>query len=153
MKKSYFAQITSYSMADSIDLKIIDKLKVNSRLSYVEIGKQIGLSPSSVRERVQRLEYTGVIKGYKVQIDNRKIGLTVEAFIMFKVFTGRLKSFSERIIQLPEIDEFHRITGSHNIIMKAVFKDQSHLERFIASIQSYGEPSTYLILSNMRINV
>jgi Lrp/AsnC family leucine-responsive transcriptional regulator len=40
-------------MVDALDLKIIEKLKINSRVSYVDIGKQIGLSPSSVRERIQ----------------------------------------------------------------------------------------------------
>ncbi|MDZ4330199.1 MAG: Lrp/AsnC family transcriptional regulator, partial [Flavobacterium sp.] len=105
-------------MVDALDLKIIESLKVNSRTSFVEIGKQIGLSPSSVRERVQKLEDTEVIKGYNVQLDNKKLGFGLEVFIMFKLFSGKLKIFCDDLNQFPEIYEVYRITGTHNIFMK-----------------------------------
>lgn len=137
-------------MVDTLDLKIIESLKVNSRTSFVEIGKQIGLSPSSVRERVQKLEDTEVIKGYNVQLDNKKLGFGLEVFIMFKLFSGKLKIFCDDLNQFPEIYEIYRITGTHNIFMKVVLIDQLHLQQFIDRLLVYGEPTTHLILSDLK---
>ena len=137
-------------MVDALDLKIIESLKVNSRTSFVEIGKQIGLSPSSVRERVQKLEDTEVIKGYNVQLDNKKLGFGLEVFIMFKLFSGKLQIFCDDLNRFPEIYEVYRITGTHNIFMKVVLIDQLHLQQFIDRLLVYGEPTTHLILSNLK---
>lgn len=135
-------------MADVIDLKIIDRLKLNSRASFVEIGKQIGLSPSSVRERIQKLEETNVIKAYKVQLNHSKLGYGLEVMIMLKMFSGKLAGFNKQVNDFPEITELYRITGPHNIFMKVVLKDQSHLQQFIDRLLAYGEPTTHLILSD-----
>ena len=137
-------------MADSIDLKIIEKLNENARMSFVDIGKKIGLSPSSVRERVQKLEDTDVIKGYNVQLNNTKLGYGLEVFIMFKLFSGKLNLFCDKLNLFPEIVEIYRITGTHNIFMKVILKDQFHLQQFIDRLLVYGEPTTHLILSNLK---
>ena len=137
-------------MVDTIDLKIIDKLKLNSRASFVEIGKQIGLSPSSVRERVQKLEDSEVIKGYNIQLDNKKLGFGLEVFIMFKLFSGKLILSCDHLNVFPEIAEIHRITGTHNIFMKVILTDQLHLQQFIDRLLVYGEPTTHLILSDLK---
>ena len=137
-------------MIDTIDLKIIEKLKMNSRVSFVEIGKQIGLSPSSVRERVQKLEESEVIKGYNIVLDNKKLGFGLEVFIMFKLFSGKLILLCDQLNQYPEISEVHRITGTHNIFMKVILIDQLHLQQFIDRLLVYGEPTTHLILSNLK---
>jgi Lrp/AsnC family leucine-responsive transcriptional regulator len=136
-------------MVDALDLKIIEKLKINSRVSYVDIGKQIGLSPSSVRERIQKLEDSEVIKGYQLKLNNQKLGFGLEVFIMFKLFSGKLKTFCSQLDDFQEISEIHRITGTHNIFMKVVLVDQLHLQRFIDRLLLFGEPTTHLILSDL----
>jgi Lrp/AsnC family leucine-responsive transcriptional regulator len=137
-------------MVDALDLKIIEKLKINSRISYVDIGKQIGLSPSSVRERIQKLEDSEVIKGYQLKLNNQKLGFGLEVFILFKLFSGKLKTFCNQLEDFHEINEIHRITGTHNIFMKVVLVDQLHLQQFIDRLLVYGEPTTHLILSDLR---
>ncbi|WP_343851011.1 Lrp/AsnC family transcriptional regulator, partial [Algoriphagus jejuensis] len=56
-------------MADTLDLKILTELRQNSRASFAELGRTVGLSPSSVRERIQRMEISGLIKKYSIEID------------------------------------------------------------------------------------
>ncbi len=135
-------------MVDAIDLKIISRIYLNSRVSLVEIGKKIGLSPSSVRERLQKLEENGVIKAYKIQLDHSKLGFGLEVMIMLKIFSGKMMVFNAQVKDFPEIIELYRITGPHNIFMKAVLRDQSHLQQFIDRLLIYGEPTTHLILSD-----
>lgn len=136
-------------MVDALDLKIINQLKENARESYVEIGKKIGLSPSSVRERVQKLEDAEIIEGYSLKLNHKNMGFGLEVLISFKVFSGKLKVFCDVLKQYEEICQMYRITGTHNIFMKVILKDQSHLEQFIDSIIVYGEPTTHLILSDL----
>ena len=137
-------------MLDSIDRKILEALQRNSRASFVEIGKQIPLSASSVRERIQKLEDLEIIKAYSLKVDHSKMGFGLEVFIMIKLFSGKLKSFMGAIDSFPEVKRASRITGSHNIHMKVVLKDQLHLQQFIDKLINYGEPTTHLILSEIK---
>jgi len=73
-------------MVDSIDLNILECLKLNSRQAYVEIGKQVQLSQSSVRERVKKMEDIGIIKKYGIELQHKNLGLGIEVFILFKLF-------------------------------------------------------------------
>ncbi len=137
-------------MLDDIDIKILEVLQQNTRASYVEIGKQILLSASSVRERIQKLEDLEIIKAYSLKLDHAKMGYGLEVFIMIKLFSGKLKSFMEAISAFTEVKRASRITGSHNIHMKVVLKDQLHLQQFIDKLINYGEPTTHLILSELK---
>jgi len=137
-------------MIDNIDQKILKILQQNSRASFVEIGKQIPLSASSVRERIQKLEELEIIKAYSLKIDHAKMGYGLEVFIMIKLFSGKLKSFMNAIDTFPEVKRASRITGSHNIHMKVVLIDQLHLQQFIDKLINYGEPTTHLILSELK---
>lgn len=146
-----FLVFKTFLMVDVLDLKIITQLEQNSRASYVDIGKQIGLSPSSVRERIQKLEDASVIQGYKLQLNNQKLGYGLEVFILFKLFSGKLQLFCDQLKDFPEIHEVFRITGPQNIIMNVVLVDQLHLQQFIDRLLVYGEPTTHLVLSDLKI--
>ncbi|MFC4634451.1 Lrp/AsnC family transcriptional regulator [Dokdonia ponticola] len=136
-------------MVDSIDKKLLEILKENARLSFADLGRKINLSPSAVRERVQKMEDIGVIKKYSIQIDNQKIGYDIEAFILLKVFQGQLKYVIQQITKFPQITEAHRITGSQNIHLKVVLKNQLELQNLIDQLMSLGDTNTFLILSKI----
>jgi Lrp/AsnC family transcriptional regulator, leucine-responsive regulatory protein len=136
-------------MVDTIDMQLLGFLKENSRLSFAELGRKINLSPSAVRERVQKMEDVGVIKKYDIQIDYRKLGHELDAFILLKVFPGRLKDVLKKIKDFPEIKEAHRITGSQNLHLKVVLKNQMDLQNFLDKIMLFGDTNTFLILSEI----
>lgn len=137
-------------MVDDIDIKIIDLLKINARSSFAEIGRKIGLSPSSVREHIQKLEDLGVIKSYNVHLNQALMGNGLEVFIMLKIFDGKLKYILSEINSYPEVQEVYRITGPSNIHMRVVLRDQLHLQQFIDKLIKYGSPTTHLILSEIK---
>lgn len=136
-------------MIDAVDMKIVEILKVNSKASFAEISKKIFLSPSSVRERIKKLEDLGVIRGYSLIVDQSLLGNTIEVIVLLKVFTGKLKFALEELKAYPEIQEAHRITGQQNFHMRVVLKDQLHLQKFIDRLITFGEPTTHLILSEL----
>lgn len=136
-------------MVDALDLKIIKLLKVNSRSSYVDIGREVGLTASSVRERIIRLEDTGVIKKYSIVIDQSKLGYNLEAFILMNLYSGNLKTFLAIIKNFKEIHECYRITGVQNLQLKVLLRDQTHLLEFLDRLMVYGDTTTHLILSEV----
>lgn len=137
------------SMIDIIDEKILSVLKENARISFAELGRKINLSPSAVRERVQKMEDIGVIEQYSLKIDHKKLGLDLEAFILLKVFPGRLKHVLEKISGFKEINETHRITGSQNLHLKVIVSDQICLQKLLDQLMEYGDTNTFLILSEV----
>lgn len=136
-------------MVDPVDRKIVEILKANSKASFADISKKIFLSPSSVRERIKKLEDLGVIKGYSLAVDQVMMGNTIEVFILLKVFTGKLQFAIAELKSYPEIQEAHRITGQQNFHLRVALQDQLHLQKFIDRLITFGEPTTHLILSEL----
>ena len=136
-------------MIDTIDHKIINILKENARLSFAEIGRTVALSPSSVRERIQKLEENEVIKSYSVKLNQNLLGNGLEVFIMLKIFDGKLQKIISEINTYPEVQKVFRITGPYNMHMQVVLKDQLHLQHFIDKLTKFGSPTTHLILSEI----
>ena len=139
-------------MVSDLDIQIIKILKSNSRASFAEIGRKIALSPSSVRERIQKLADLGVIKSYNIQLNHALMGNGLEVFIMLKIFDGKLKYIISEITTYPEVQEVFRITGPYNIHMRVALRDQLHLQQFIDKLIKYGSPTTHLILSELKID-
>lgn len=139
-------------MVSAIDNKIIGLLKENARASFAEIGRKIALSPSSVRERIQKLEDLGVIKSYSVHLNQAMMGNGLEVFILLKIFDGKLKYILSEINTFPEVQEVFRITGPYNIHVRVALRDQLHLQQFIDKLIKYGSPTTLLILSEIDKN-
>ncbi|GAA4236525.1 Lrp/AsnC family transcriptional regulator [Postechiella marina] len=136
-------------MVDSVDRQLLDILKDNARLSFADLGRKINLSPSAVRERVQKLEEFEVIQKYTLQVDHKKLGNDLEAFILLKVFPGQLKNILKKIKDYPEIEEAHRVTGSQNIHLKVVVKNQLSLQRLLDELMNFSDTNTFLILSKV----
>ncbi len=134
-------------MIDKADLKLIELLKINSKTSFAELSKKVSLSPSSVRERINKLEDIGVIKGYSLEVDQTLLGNSLEVFILLKVFTGKLQYAILELNKYPEILKAHRITGPHNFHLRVALRNQLHLQQFIDELTKLGEPTTHLILS------
>lgn len=142
-------QTKNESMLDTIDEQLLNILKGNSRLSFADLGRKINLSPSAVRERIQKMEDSEVIKKYSIKIDNKKLGYALEAFILLKVFPGQLKHVLTKIKTFSEIKETHRITGNQNLHLKVVVKNQLDLQTLLDKLMLFGDTNTFLILSEL----
>ena len=137
---------------DELNWNILNKLQHNARNSFVNLGKEVGLTSPAVAERVNKLENSGVILGYKPIIDYHKLGFQLRAIITLRAFVGKLKPFLASVSTYKEVLNCYRITGNDNIIMEVVLRDQLHLEQFIDTLITYGETRTHIILSNVVSN-
>ncbi|MFV8226752.1 Lrp/AsnC family transcriptional regulator [Christiangramia aquimixticola] len=136
-------------MKDQINWDILQALQKNARASFSEIGRQVGLSSPAVAERIKKMEDSGIIESYSVNLSHQKTGYQLRAIITLRAFTGRLKAFLETVKTYKEVLNCYRITGNENIIMEVVLKDQVHLEKLIDQLITYGETRTHIVLSNV----
>ena len=134
---------------DKLNWAILEELQKNARISFSEVGRKIGLTSPAVAERVRKMEDSGIIDSYKVNLSHQKTGYQLRAIITLRAFTGRLKAFLETVKEFKEVVNCYRITGNENIIMEVILKDQVHLEKLIDKLITYGETRTHIVLSNV----
>jgi Lrp/AsnC family leucine-responsive transcriptional regulator len=131
---------------DQTDVKILEELQVNSRITMTELGKKVGLTAPAAAERIRKLEEKGIIKNYSVTIDPQKINKPITAFILFD--TEKCKQFVEFCKDYPDVLECHRLAGKYSYLVKLVTTSVSELEVFIDETMKYGKSSTLITLSS-----
>lgn len=137
---------------DELSLKILKCLQKNARITFVEIGREVGLTSPAVAERVKKMEDVGIIESYKTIVSHTQLGFQLKAMITVRAFVGKLKPFLDVVNTFDEVLNCYRITGNENIIMEVVLKDQFHLEKFIDKLITYGETRTHIVLSDVISN-
>lgn len=134
---------------DDVDWHILCELQAEARISYTELGRRVGLTRPAVGERVKRLEEVGVIRGYRADVDLRKVGLPLTALI--RVATageGRYDQVLGLLKDRPEVLECHRVTGSDSYFVKVVVASVEHLQELLERLMPYGQPTTSIVLSS-----
>lgn len=119
---------------DEIDLRILDALQRDARLTVDQLGRQVGLSASPTARRVRRLESDGVIRGYVALLDQARIGLPISVFASIKLERQReeeLDRFAAAVSRWPEIVECYLMTGQRDYLLRIVVKDLPAYEAFL----------------------
>jgi Lrp/AsnC family leucine-responsive transcriptional regulator len=132
---------------DETDRRILAELQQDARLTLAALGRAVGLSSPAVGERVQRLERSGAIRGYRTEIDPRALGLSLSVVIRIRPSPGQLQNVAELAQQTPEIVECQRITGEDCYIMRAHVRDVQHLEEVIDHFVALGQTTTSIVQS------
>jgi Lrp/AsnC family leucine-responsive transcriptional regulator len=136
------AKSPRFHALDRLDCSILRVLQESARDSFAEIGKAVGLSATSVAERIRRLEHAGVIKGYQVRLCTEKLGFPVTAFILARP-NGPDARFIKVAGERPEILACYRVTGEFSFIAQAAVKDVAHLEEVL----NHLEPASVQIVT------
>lgn len=146
MKNGVVARQPSGSVSiDQIDRKIIGQLITDGRAPLAELGRRVNLSPPAVAERVQRLERTGVITGYRAEIDPRALGYSLTAIVRVKPAPGQLRRIPELALEIPEVGECHRITGEDCFYLKLHLRSIDDLSDVLDRFLAHGETTTSII--------
>lgn len=119
---------------DAFDLKILNLLQEDGRLSNVELANRIGLSPSPCLRRVKRLEAQGVIEGYCAKINRAKIGMGVTVFVSVGLDRHReeeAERFRRVVLKLPQVVSCHAISGEADFLLEIVIADLNQYSEFV----------------------
>ena len=120
---------------DKIDRQILALLRENARMSNLELAESVNLSPTPCARRVKQLEDSGVITGYSVTTNPRKLGYQLSVYIaisMDKHTAERFSNFEKKLREFPEVVSCSIVTGrSEDYLIKALVKDMAHYEEFL----------------------
>lgn len=124
---------------DALDLRILDILQAEGRITNSELAHRIGLTPGPALTRVNKLETGGYIKRYVAVVDREALGLPVTAFvavIMREHGRAASDSFQQAVDSIPEVLECHHIAGEEDYLLKVVAASPSDFERFVLEVLS-----------------
>ncbi len=119
---------------DPTDIKILNLLQENAKLSNVELAFRVNLSPSPCLARVRALEQAAIISRYVTLLDPIRIGLGLSVFIQIgleRQVERDLEDFQAAIATYPEVMECYLMTGDFDYLIRVVVNDVQALERFI----------------------
>jgi Lrp/AsnC family transcriptional regulator, leucine-responsive regulatory protein len=135
------------SPLDRIDAAILRELSSDARIPRAELARRVGLSAPSVSDRIRRLEDTGVIAGYSVQIDASKLGYGLTVVIRARPLPGEMQNMIEAIKDTPQIVSCERISGDDCFIARAHVRDVFEMEAVIDRIVPFGATNSSIVQS------
>ena len=121
---------------DEFDRKIATALAKEGRLTAVDLAARVGLSPSAVTRRLQALEASGVIRGYRAMIDAAAVGLGINIFVeitLDKQNDDTLRAFERALAKSPNVLSCHLMSGSSDYLIHIVARDHADFERLHAN--------------------
>jgi Lrp/AsnC family transcriptional regulator, leucine-responsive regulatory protein len=133
---------------DDTNIRLLQELEADARLSLAELGRRVGLSSPAVADRLERLEEAGVIRGYRAELEPRALGYELAVVLRIRPAPRELKKVAELAQRTPEIVECHRITGDDCYLMKAHVRDVEHMEEVIDGFAIYGQTTTSIVQSS-----
>ena len=120
---------------DAIDRKILHTLEGNGRISNTDLAARVGLSASACLRRVQELERTGLIKGYRAVLDRSRLGGEITAFVMVGLSAHLAKdarAFEAAMAAADEVRECHNVTGAVEYLLRVEVESLAQYKAFHA---------------------
>ncbi|MEP1382393.1 MAG: Lrp/AsnC family transcriptional regulator [Paraglaciecola sp.] len=142
---------------DRINDNILQALSINGRISNAELADKIGLSPSACLRRVQELENSGVIKGYRVILDKELLGQGFVAYVTVGLGEHTKSSqsaFEQAIIKANEVKECHNVTGSFEYILRVETQSLKSYKTFhtdvLGTLPQVSTISTHVVMESAK---
>ena len=148
LKTNTFTYSYSQTVQDRVNARILDELQRDPRLTMKELGRRVGMSSPAITERVRRLEESGIIQGYRLEVNPIALGLPIAAYVRVRPNAGQLPKIAELAEQIPEVVECHRVTGEDCFIMKVYLPAMDQLDRILDKFLIYGSTTTSIIQSS-----
>lgn len=138
---------------DFTDWKILEELQVDARKTYQEIGDAVGMTRPAVRERVLRMEESGVIEGYHAEVGPAAVGRALHAMLVFKFFSDAdfgAKGPNETLIPLldsaPEVVRYWDTYGDLDFLIETASPTKEAMDALLARLRKYGFVRTHIIV-------
>ncbi|MGB0557401.1 MAG: Lrp/AsnC family transcriptional regulator, partial [Paracoccaceae bacterium] len=121
---------------DPFDVQILRALAEDGRMTVQNLSDRVGLSPSPVARRLNRLENDGYIKGYAALIDEARLGFGISVFVSVKLdrqIDDALANFEKAVRLMPEVVDCWLMTGNRDYLLRIATRDMGEFERFLTS--------------------
>ncbi len=118
------------------DEKLIKELMKNARTPYTKLAKKFKVTEAAIRKRVRKLENEGVIEGYTLIVDPKKMGYKIHALIGLDTTPERLIHIIERLKKDSKVITLYNSSGDHMIMMEVWLRDTKELTNFVKKLES-----------------
>jgi DNA-binding Lrp family transcriptional regulator len=142
---------------DDTDLEILAVLQRDARTSLAALAEAVGLTPTPLRARLERLEARGVIRGYHADVDAAQVGRAVTAFVHVTLKDHTLephRRFVKAVADMPEVLAAHHIAGEEDFLLEVAVESVAAFERFLlerlTTIAGIGRVKTTFVLSSAK---
>src|SRR3979409_326822 len=142
---------------DKIDRKILSILQGNGRIANVELDEPSGLSPTSIGERLKRLQRDGFIEGYGARLNPHRLGFGLLVFVevmLDKTPPDIFERFAKAVQAAPEVLECHMVAGGFDYLVKARVADMTAYRRFLGesllALPGVRETRTYAVMEEVK---
>jgi Lrp/AsnC family leucine-responsive transcriptional regulator len=133
---------------DDIDVQLLQALKADARVSIADLARSLNMSAPSISERLRRLEESGVIQAFTIEVDPKLLGYSLAFYIRIRPLPGLLPKVVALLAEIEEIVECDRVTGDDCFIAKAYLQSVDDLERVIDQIIPFAQTNTSMIQSS-----
>ncbi len=145
------------SELDRIDLRILDLLQRDGRISNLKLAESVALSPTAVLARVQRLTREGYILGYEARLDPLKLGVGMLVFVeilLDRTTPHVFDQFKAAVQARPEIMECHMVAGGFDYLLKTRVADMNAYRDFAGAVlwqlPGVRETRTYAVMEEVK---
>jgi DNA-binding Lrp family transcriptional regulator len=138
---------------DELDLRILDELQRDGRITNVELARRVGLSAPPCLRRVRRLEEAGTIRGYHADLDPSALGYEITFFALVGLESQKeavLSAFEQTVTAWPEVRECHMIRGGGDFLLRLVARDTAHENALTARLTAAAEVARVQTLQTIR---
>jgi Lrp/AsnC family leucine-responsive transcriptional regulator len=140
---------------DQTDVRILERLQANGRITQVDIAREVGLAPSAVLERIRKLEARGVIRGYAALVNPSAAGLGMLAFVAVQSTEAPGEDgVGRELSTIPEVLEVHHVAGDDCYLLKVRARDAEHLGQIlrqqISAVPAVTSTRTTIVLETVK---
>lgn len=140
---------------DRVNEKILLELSHDGRVSNLELAARVGLSPSACLRRVQDLEQSGVIQGYRAVLDRRKLGIGFTAIVavgLNRHTKAAQEDFERKMAEAPEVKECHNVAGAVEYFLRVEVTDLTAYKRFhtetLGTVEQVQSITSYVVMGS-----
>ncbi|WMT91334.1 Lrp/AsnC ligand binding domain-containing protein [Pelagibacterium sp. H642] len=145
------------SQLDRTDRRILNELQADGRITNAELAARVGLPPTSMSDRLKRLQKAGYITGFTARIDPHMVGLELLVFVevsLDKTTPDAFDKFSKAVRLAPEVLECHMVAGGFDYLVKARVTDMGHYRAFLGDVllnlPGVSETRTYPVMEEVK---
>ena len=142
---------------DSIDQQILQIVQADGRIAVVDLAERVNLSKTPCVKRLRRLERDGFIRGYRAEIDPRKVALGYLVYVQVKLestTSGRLRAFNTAVKDVPEILSCHMLSGGYDYLLRVRTSDMESyrvlLGDVISALPGVHQISSYPVMEEVK---
>ncbi|MEM1603896.1 MAG: Lrp/AsnC family transcriptional regulator [Zestosphaera sp.] len=134
---------------DELDKKLLNILQENADLTYSEIGKILGVSPSTVYMRLRKLKERGLIKRIVAEVTPELVGLNLRALVFLSIDVRKYSDITSKLASMPNIKAVYDVTGEWTLVTEVYVKDHKELSDLldvIGALEGVQRTSTAVVL-------